>query len=80
MGGYSPNMGEGLEDYDFWLSFIEKDIGVYKIPKTLFFYNAPGGRRTISLLADSKIKFKMLERLYDNHTELYQANARFIFS
>ena len=38
VGGYNPQMQEGCEDWDFWLSLIEKGCKVYKIKEVLFKY------------------------------------------
>ena len=41
-GGYDPGMIYGWEDYDFWLSLIEKGRGVYQIPEQLFLQSRLG--------------------------------------
>ncbi len=38
VGGYNPNMKDGCEDWDFYLSFLKPNDVVIKIPEILFFY------------------------------------------
>jgi glycosyltransferase involved in cell wall biosynthesis len=38
VGGYSPELIYGLEDWDFWLRIIEMGRDIIKIPETLVFY------------------------------------------
>jgi glycosyltransferase involved in cell wall biosynthesis len=36
--GYDSNLIYGWEDWDFWLSLIERGVEVFRIPETLFYY------------------------------------------
>ncbi|MCI7555746.1 MAG: glycosyltransferase family 2 protein [Bacteroidales bacterium] len=66
--GYNPNMREGLEDWDFWLSFLKKNDVVHRIDEVLFFYRRKNDSRT----SESMIHLKELYvQLYNNHKELY---------
>ncbi|EMY15484.1 glycosyltransferase-like protein, family 2, partial [Leptospira weilii str. Ecochallenge] len=38
VGGFNENMENEWEDYDFWLSLIEKGGRIYRIPRVLFYY------------------------------------------
>lgn len=74
VGGYSNEFPFGLEDYDFWLSLIELDRDVYRIPDELYFYrtyprsrNCRSGRRK----ASRKKMAAALLTLFDRHAGLY---------
>lgn len=38
-GGYDKRFANGIEDYDFWMNFIQDKQKIIKIPDVLFFYN-----------------------------------------
>ena len=72
IGGYDPGMIYGWEDYDFWLSLIERGRGVVKIPELLFCYR---------VAADSMVRSKerwqkvaMFKRIFARHPTLFQQN------
>lgn len=68
--GYNPNMSSGLEDWDFWLSFLTpKDI-VYKINKELFFYRIKKDSRNVSGETDITNQRK---QIWYNHRDLYSS-------
>jgi glycosyltransferase involved in cell wall biosynthesis len=67
--GYNENMREGLEDWDFWLSFLKKGDIVYKIPQIHFFYRIKNNSRN-SISNEITVK-KMHKRIFLNHRELY---------
>lgn len=67
--GYNPNMAEGLEDWDFWLSILETGGDVRKINKAEIYYRVKRGSRNNSITNDG---FKRLRfQIYNNHKELY---------
>ena len=70
--GYNCNMKYGWEDWDLWLSLIQKDSEVYKIPEVLFYYR----KHPISMvsnIAQSEMKRKYLEQqIISNHIDLYK--------
>ena len=70
--GYNPNMLYGWEDWDFWLSLIEKGIGVYKLSDVHFFYRIKkGNSMKINLdLSVEKQKY-CLRTIYLNHYDFY---------
>lgn len=71
-GGFNPNMREGYEDWDFWLSFLKKEDIVYKINETLFYYRIrPESRNTT---ADNS-REKLFLQIYHNHEDLYNQYA-----
>lgn len=72
VGGYNSNMKYGGEDWDFWLSILELEKEVYKIPEVMFYYRI----REMSMARSiDKEKFKKLRRqIYLNHLQLYLDN------
>ena len=67
--GYNSNMIYGLEDWDFWLSLIEKEVEVYKIPETLFYYRIRNNSMVREMDFDKK---KYLQNIIvRNHPILY---------
>ena len=72
VGGFNNNMIHSLEDWDFWLSLIEKGIEVYQIPETLFFYRKHFVSRTVNASgADKSSKCQIIL----NHLPLYIRNV-----
>lgn len=66
--GYNKNL-VCLEDWDFWLSLLEKGGRVYKIPKTHFYYRF---RRNSMLNSMSpRVLEHITKQVYRNHIELY---------
>ncbi len=69
--GYRNNMKFGSEDWDFWLSLLNVNDKVYKIPKTQFFYR----QKTDSMLKDLKKNnqrmYLMQNQVYLNHKDIY---------
>ena len=68
-GGYDEIMRAGLEDWDFWLNFIEDNKRFYRVKEVLFFY------RTVNVSRNSKIDIdlrKQLDNIVKNkHKRLY---------
>jgi glycosyltransferase involved in cell wall biosynthesis len=67
VGGYDVGMVYGWEDYDFWLSLIERNRGVKQLSGTYFFY-----RVSLDSMVRSKEKWQKIEmfkRIYQRHTQ-----------
>lgn len=67
--GYNPNMKYGDEDWDFWLSLLNKDSIVHRIDETLFHYRIRTDSRTTRTLTPNIEKSK--RQIYENHKEIY---------
>jgi len=67
--GYNSNMVYGDEDWDFWLSLLNKDSIVHRIDECLFHYRIRKGSRTVTSLTSNIDKAKRL--IYNNHKEIY---------
>ncbi|WP_026714546.1 glycosyltransferase family 2 protein [Flavobacterium daejeonense] len=70
--GYNPNMKEGLEDWDFWLSLLGKNGNAYKIPEALFYYRIQSKSRTTGI--DLEKQHRLRRQIYENHKDLYSSH------
>ncbi len=78
VGGYDPEMRHGWEDYDFWLSLIERGVKVHKLDKTLFFYRTAGASSMAGSLSVDK-KVEAYRKIFNKHYDLYRRNIGSIF-
>ena len=76
VGGYRTDMIYGWEDYDFWLSLIDKGVGVHRIDEVLFFYRKTAG--SMAGLEKSQMLYSF-RKLYEHHRALYEANISALF-
>lgn len=67
--GYNPNMKEGWEDWDFWLSLLELGLNVEKLEEVGFYYRIRNNSRERSL--DHAKVARLRQQIYKNHIELY---------
>ena len=67
--GYNPNMKEGWEDWDFWLTLIELGIEVERIDEIGFYYRIRNNSRERSL--DKEKVSRLRKQIYINHLDLY---------
>lgn len=67
--GYNPNMKHGFEDWDLWLSILNKDSVVYQINEPLFFYRTKKSSMTNS--AHEKMRI-LYATIYNNHKDVYE--------
>lgn len=70
--GYNINMLSGLEDWDFWLTFIELGVGVFQIKKLYFFYriNKKSRNKSINICQGKELN----KQIYLNHLNFYAAH------
>lgn len=71
VGGYNEAMRHGLEDYDFWLSLLEKQTDVYQIPEVLFHYRIKPVSRSSLLQRDISAMQEAYRRIYSNHKSFF---------
>jgi glycosyltransferase involved in cell wall biosynthesis len=74
VGGYNSNMKHGCEDWDFWLSLIERGRKVYRIPETLFHYRIKDVSRNTSMNREMQVEMHL--QLMKNHPGLFVEHAR----
>jgi len=72
VGGYDIGMIYGWEDYDFWLSLIEKGKQVHRLDEILFFYRVASDSMVRS--KEKWQKIAMFKRIFKRHFRLYQDN------
>lgn len=77
VGGYNPNMRYGFEDWDLWLSVIELNREVFRIPEILFSYRIKTVSRTTRMTEDLMLDMRV--QLFSNHRQLYLDNIRSLF-
>jgi len=65
-GGYDPGMIYGWEDYDFWLSLIERGRQVRQLNGTHFFYRVDPHSMVRS--TEKWQKIEMFKRIYHRHS------------
>ncbi|WP_221405014.1 glycosyltransferase [Apibacter adventoris] len=69
VGGYNVNMSKGLEDWDFWISILEKGgTAVYENQAILFYRILPKSRN--NSLKEKEYR-KLKKQIWENHKELY---------
>lgn len=69
VGGYNPNMAQGYEDWDFWISFGEKGYYGKRIPEPLFLYRVKDSSMYTKSLEHHD---KLVARIILNHPCLYE--------
>ena len=70
IGGYKPIMKEGCEDWELWISLLEKGIKPYKINKLYFNYRKlPQSREKNAL--EFKNYFNIRRKIFKLHKKLY---------
>jgi glycosyltransferase involved in cell wall biosynthesis len=69
--GFNPNMLYGWEDWDLWLSLIEKGKEVYKLPDVHFYYRIKNLSMLNELRQDLNKQAYSLKTIYLNHFDFY---------
>lgn len=71
VGGYNVNMSKGLEDWDFWISILEKGgTAVYENQAILFYRILPKSRN--NSIKEKEYR-KLKKQIWENHKELYSS-------
>lgn len=76
IGGFRTNMLHGLEDYDFFLSFLELEKEIVQLPQILFHYRIKKKSRTTDFLTDVQTIKNTYHTIYDNHSAFFQKHAQ----
>lgn len=69
IGGYDPGMVHGWEDYDFWLSLIERGLKAHRLDGKYFFYRVSPDSMVRSKEKTQKIG--MFKRIFQRHQKLF---------
>lgn len=72
IGGYDPFMREGLEDWEFWISLLNKAGEAVMVDTTTFYWRIKAVSRTTLLKSENKVA-RMTRYVYYKHAELYGA-------
>lgn len=78
VGGYAEDLLAAPEDYDFWLSLLERGVGVYRIDEELFYYRIRPHSRTARIIQEGKAETSLHE-IRQRHRSLYELHADEIF-
>lgn len=74
-GGYKPEMENGNEDWEFWITLSELGIKAYKIPEILFYYRQAENIRS-NKLKNSGNELDRIKDLMRLHPDLYINNLK----
>ena len=66
--GYNINMVKGLEDWDFWLTFLNPQDKVHRIDEVLFHWRTQPVSRTAEA---EENEHELMRQIYHNHEEIY---------
>jgi glycosyltransferase involved in cell wall biosynthesis len=66
VGGYDTGMVHGWEDYEFWLSLIERGKGVHRLDGRFFYYRVAADSMVRS--KEKLQKIQMFKRIYQRHS------------
>lgn len=69
VGGYKPELINGFEDWEFWISLIEAGAQVKKINATLFYYRQTENSRSVNI-TDEKREY-LLRQIENLHLKFY---------
>ncbi len=67
--GYNVNMKEGLEDWDFWISFLDEEDKVVRINKYYLLYRIKNISRSTQI--DNEKNERLLLQIFRNNEEKY---------
>lgn len=67
--GYNTNMVKGLEDWDFWITFLHPEDKVHRIDEVLFFWRTQPVSRTFDAEQHER---ELMRQIYHNHKEVYE--------
>lgn len=67
--GYDEIMNKGLEDWEFWLNFVEENKRFYKVDEPLFFYRISASSRNQSI--SKKTEKELFETIRKKHKKLF---------
>lgn len=69
--GYDEQMKSGFEDWEFWITMIDNESQVYRIPEVLFYYRVRQGSRNDAIVLNLDLQQQLREYIYDKHKEAY---------
>lgn len=78
-GGYKESMSKGLEDFEFWMNFHEKELKFSKVEGAVFFYRQTLGSMSRTENTRPENYRAMMMNIYNFHQDLYARHAGSIF-
>lgn len=69
--GYNTNMKKGWEDYDFWISLLDREDKVVKLDKVHFYYRTKEVSMRTLITQDMEEGLRM--QIFKNHVDKYLA-------
>ena len=79
IGGFDETFVDGLEDYDFFLSLIEKNWTIVQLPDYLFNYRIKSKSRSTQFAQSRNAISETYRHLYNKHLKLYQRHIDTLF-
>ena len=68
-GGYDEIMKQGLEDWEFWLNFVEDNKSFYKVDEPLLFYRILDSSRNSSI--SKSLEKELYKKVRKKHKKLF---------
>ena len=78
--GYNTKMKYGLEDWDFWLSMLEKGGDVYQIPQIRFYYRIKKKSMLVDLNHNDEKRLETVLAVIRNHLPFYRKNYTALYN
>jgi glycosyltransferase involved in cell wall biosynthesis len=69
VGGYNPNMRDGYEDWDFWISVAERGFTGRRIPELLLGYRIQENSRSVRARERHR---ELVAQIHANHPDWYR--------
>ncbi len=80
VGGYDDSLIHGSEDYDFWLSLVEKDLIPFRLPEVLFYYRIkPESRSKKFANVDFEHKVETYAKIFNNHRNFFDRHMKYFY-
>lgn len=75
VGGFDTDFRTGYEDYNLYLSCLERGYQFYRIPEELFLYRIREKSTTTEMLSDANKLISSRIMLYEKHRPLFDAHG-----
>lgn len=75
LGGYDETFRSGFEDYDFWLSILERGKQVHQLPAVRFFYRVRPDSMLRQISRDQKTQ--VYQNIFQKHRSLFLDHIHF---
>lgn len=78
-GGFKNEMIYGLEDYEFWINFLEAGLKIKRIPIELFYYRHHKSSFLQSITRQDDKHDAMMELIFELHPAFFSRNVASIY-